>query len=592
MESFSDLSLIARSLGYSIVHSLWQITLIWFVFKTLAYGLHHHNRTVYALSLVAMLGSALWPGFTFVEDYAQRLEQSRVQAIERQLIATIEPGEPLIQPLAANDAPAHSWYWQAAGWLEAQSDTVGWVWIFCTALLWLRLFGGWWYARRLTRQANAPAAGDFREVCTAWAERLGIRRPVRLLESAGVSEPLTLGFWKPVILFPVGLATQLSPVQVEALLLHELAHIRRYDYLVNIFQLALEVCFFYHPLFWLMSREARSRREFCCDDVVLQHTSQPLLYAQTLTDLQLSFVHSKNHFTMNATGKSHFAERILRIAGITPSRSSRSNWLLLMLLPALALALAWRPATLAAEPGSTEKTVLVIAEPLKTATVAAPAPATNPQRQPAKTATDSLPRGTSIVAAAPLKMNVLYIGVDNPLRIAASGVPASELVVRLAGNGTIDGGSGNYTVRVTEPGEVQVRIFQKQGKREILLDEQRYRVNRIPDPTPKLGGKYTSRSLTLDALLGSPEVVAVLENFLFDAGCEVIGYDLTVVPVKGDPTVFNATGAAFPQKALTLLESLRQTGGSVFIDDIKVKCPGDATPRNIGGQAFKFAAAQ
>jgi beta-lactamase regulating signal transducer with metallopeptidase domain len=511
--------------------------------------------------------------------------QSQLHAVERQLVATLEPAGAVLQP-AADGVTASAWYVQLWTWLESQSDTMGWVWIFCTALLWMRLLGGWWYARRLTRRASIATEAKFREMCAAWAQRLGIERQVRLLESPGVTEPLTLGFWKPVILFPVGLLTQLTTAQVEALLLHELAHIRRHDYLVNLIQLALEVCFFYHPLFWLISREARSRREFCCDDVVLKHTSQPLLYAKTLTDLQLTFVHTKNQFAMNATGKSHFSERILRIAGITPRHTSRINWLPVLLLPLLALVVSWWPAQAAAHTeAATEKTSVVIAEPVRKAAVA-------PVPKPLPVAADSAPKGRPIVATSPLKMNVLYIGVDNPLRIAAAGIPASELVPKIGNGGTIDGGDGNYIVRVTEPGELAIRIYHKQGKRETLLDEQVYRVNRIPDPTPKLGGKYTSRTLTLDALLESPTVVAVLENFLFDAGCEVIGYELTIVPAKSDPTVFNVGGATFPQNALALLQSLRQTGGSVFIDDIKVKCPGDIAPRNAGGQAFKFAAAQ
>lgn len=586
MEAFSDLSLIARSLGYSIAHSLWQIALIWGVFKILTYGLQRHNRAVYGLSLVAMFVSALWSGATFADNYTLRLEQSRAQAIEQQLIAVLDNEVSATAALVATGAPAPDWPAQMQLWIESQSDTLGWLWIFCTALLWLRLFGGWWYARRLARRATVPAAASFRDLCADWARRLGIGRSVQLLESPGVTEPLTLGFWKPVILFPVGMVAQLSPAQVEALLLHELAHIQRYDYLVNLFQLALEVCFFYHPLFWLMSREARSRREFCCDDVVIRHTSQPLLYAKTLTDLQLSFVHTKNQFAMNATGKSHFSERILRIAGITPRHTSRVNWLPFLLLPLLALAVSWWPARAAAHAtAQPEKATLVIAEPARTAAVA-------PVPKPLAAVPDSAPKSRPVVVTSPLKMNVLYIGVDNPLRVAASGVAASELQARLVGSGSIDGDNGNYTVRVNEPGEIKIRIFHKQGKSETLLDEQLYRVHRIPDPTAKLGGKYSSRTLTLDALLETPEMVAVLENFLFDAGCEVIGYELTIVPAKGDPTSFNATGAAFPQNAIALLQTLRQTGGSVFIDDIKVKCPGDANPRNIGGQAFKFAAAQ
>lgn len=194
-----------------------------------------------------------------------------------------------------------------------------------------------------------------------------------------------------------------------------------------------------------------------------------------------------------------------------------------------------------------------------------------------------------VVAIAPLKMNVFYIGVDNPLRVAAAGIPAGELSPRLLGQGTLKGSNGDYTVNVVEPGEVIIQIFRKQGGKETLLGEEKYRVKRIPDPTPKLGGKYTSRSITRQTLLEMSGVEAVLENFLFDATCEILGYELTVLPSKGDPTSINVTGGQFPPRAIQLFDHLDSLGGAVFIDNVKVKCPGDAASRTVGGLAFKIA---
>ena len=85
-----------------------------------------------------------------------------------------------------------------------------------------------------------------------------------------------------------------------------------------------------------------------------------------------------------------------------------------------------------------------------------------------------------------------------------------------------------------------------------------------------------------------PGIEAVLENFLFDAVCEVTGYELTVLPKKGDPTTLNLSGGQFSPQALRLMSTLDSIGGAVFMDDIKVKCPGDAAARNVGGLAFKI----
>jgi hypothetical protein len=395
---------------------------------------------------------------------------------------------------------------------------------------------------------------------------------------------------------------QLSPAQVETLLLHELAHIRRHDYLVNLFQLALEACFFYHPLFWLFSREARARREYTCDDVVLRHTSDPILYAQTLTNLHISFVHNSNHFAMNATGKSNFTERILRIAGITPKRATRPNWLIIMLLPIFFGITSWWSE---AEATPSEQVEAVFIEAASTAD-SLPQPKAKKTdgaaRQPRATATPRASEGATAPPATPsptpsrrfdgvameaVRMNVFYIGVDNPLRVAVADVPTSELKVELLGAGRITGEHGNYNVVVTQPGEVTVRAMRiKDGQPEFVID-QKYRVKRIPDPAPRMDWKYRSSTLTAEIMQQTKGLNAILENFDFDAYCEIVGFAATYLPAQGDPTARDNTGATWNN---ALLESIKQakSGDAFFFDDIKVLCPGDSNPRNIGGLAFKI----
>lgn len=579
-------SVIAQALGLAVVYSLWQIALIWLIFKALTWRLQHRNDAIYLLALAAMFASLLWSVATFAGEYQRLAAEAEVVFFEKSLLpeTAIETNEIEFLPSKPTE---QSLFLTAQNWLEHNAAPVGWAWLLCASLLWLRLLGGWWLTQHLKKRGVSQPGEAFENLCTDLAKKLKIRQKIVLFESSGIGEPLTIGFWRPVILFPIGMLTQLSPAQVEALLLHELAHIRRYDYFVNLFQLALEVCFFYHPMFWLLSREARTRREFCCDDVVLCHTSNPILYAKTLTDLQLSFVHTQNHFAMNATGKNQFAERILRIAGITPKRSFRSNWLILPFLPLLLGLSSWWPA--AQTPLAMPEAVSInLTEPVKIAAK------TTGQVEPVVQTpdvqinlNDTVAPGY-VVAAAPLKMNVFYIGVDNPLRVAVTGIPANELSLRLVGAGALRGNNGDYVVTVSQPGEVTIQIFRKQGAKETLLGEEKYRVKRIPDPAPKLGGKYSSQTISLKTLVAMPNVEVVLENFLFDATCEVLGYELTIVPAKKDPTVLSVQGSRFPQRAFEMFDMLDSLGGAVFIDDIKIKCPGDAASRNVGGLAFKI----
>lgn len=573
----------------TIAHSLWQIALIWLVFKALEACLRRRHQAVYLLSLLSMLGATLWSGFTFATEWA-RLKPAEDVFFATPEAVNLAPDSPL-----SFESGAGLSLWESAQrWLEAHSAPIGWAWLAIAGVLWLRLLGGWYLAQQLRRRDVSPMAEALQQQCTNWAKRLNISAKVQMLESAHISEPLTLGFWKPVVLFPVGLALQLSPAQVETLLLHELAHIRRHDYLINLFQLGLEVCFFYHPLFWMLSREARSRREFCCDAVVMQHTSDPILYAKTLTDLQLSFLQPSTQFVMNATGKSRFSERILHIVGISPKRSARPNFLIVMLLP-LAIGLSsWWPSAPGSEPQENTMDlpnipVLDTTPPRHAAMDKQVVRAQTPAPPAAKIADSPVPKADAPpvprenVALEVVKMNVFYVGVDNPIRIAAGGIPPAELTAELIGDGKISGSNGNFIVQVRQPGEVKIRIMHKNE----LVAEQTYRVKRIPDPTPKMDGKYRSGPISVETMLQAKGILSVLENFDFDAVCEVVSYEVTYLPKEQEPISWSNTGGQMNKWVLDAAKNAKP-GDAFFFDDIKVTCPGDAAPRNVGGAVFKI----
>jgi len=594
----ASLSILSQAFGWAVLHSIWQIALIWVLFKALSWVFQGKNQLIYLLSLVSMLVAALWFSSTFAGQYATLVDLAENTAMVESLSTE--------GVLNANDrslemaAVAEPSLLENIGiWLESHAAQVGWAWGFCVLLLWLRLLGGWWMVQRLCSKDVVAPATRMLEHCQLLAKKLKINAFVRLLESPHVSEPLTLGFWKPIILFPTGMLLSLSPAQVEALLLHELAHIRRYDYLTNLFQLALETCFFYHPLFWLISRDARVRREFCCDDVVLYHTSDPILYAKTLTDLQISFLHPTTQFTMNATGKSRFTERILRIAGISPKRESRPNLLIVMLLPALIALGSWWPTqagNITPENSAIDDRIAVSDSlPPKKAIKPAPGEARPKQEGMAAKPADKvfsdhpvLENTTPKVAMEVVKMNVFYIGVDNPLRVAVDGVPSNELILRIDGGGAITGADGNYNVVVTKPGDATISVFRKVGDQELLISTQKYRVKRIPDPAPRLGGKLRGGIITKEQLLSSKGLVALLENFDFDAVCAVVGYEITVMAKEEDPITYTIIGSSFNSYVIGWIEKHSGDGDGIFFDNIKIKCPGDAAARDIGGIAFKL----
>lgn len=186
------------------------------------------------------------------------------------------------------------------------------VWLFGAAVCWVRLAGGWVVAARMRSVLVRRASPEWQEILRKLGTRIGLARPVRLLVSALVQVPTVVGWLRPVVLVPVGALSGLPPEHLEALLLHELAHIRRHDYLVNILQNVAEALF-YHPAVWWVSGHIRAERELCCDDVAVSVSGDALTYARALAQLES---HRPAHpsAAVAANGGS-LSERIARLLG-------------------------------------------------------------------------------------------------------------------------------------------------------------------------------------------------------------------------------------------------------------------------------------
>src|SRR6266705_2700598 len=170
--------------------------------------------------------------------------------------------------------------------LEPALPWVVLVWFGGVVALSLRLASGWLVTRQLGRVGTSSVPAACREAVARLAARLRIRRPLRVLESAVVQVPAVIGWLRPVILLPASALTGLTPLQLDALLAHELAHVRRYDYLVNLIQSVIETLLFYHPAVWWASQQVREEREHCCDDLAVVVCGDAHLYATALLGME------------------------------------------------------------------------------------------------------------------------------------------------------------------------------------------------------------------------------------------------------------------------------------------------------------------
>ena len=194
------------------------------------------------------------------------------------------------------------------------------AWLAGAIIFWMRLLGGWLAATRLKSTLTHPAPPAWQRTLDGLRMRVRVSAPVRLLVSALVQVPTVVGWLRPVVLMPVGALAGLPAEHVEALLAHELAHIRRHDYLVNILQNVIESLLFYHPAVWWISGHIREERELCCDDAAVEISGDAFSYACALADLAAA---RSAHFNpaLAANGGS-LTERISRLLN-QPTRAPR-----------------------------------------------------------------------------------------------------------------------------------------------------------------------------------------------------------------------------------------------------------------------------
>jgi hypothetical protein len=308
-----------EALGWTLIHFCWQaaaIALLYGAADALLGKARSHIRYAAALAtLLAMLAAA---AATLVYEETRGAEQTlaaQYQAgrmarlvwtdltgsFDRQSWPTMRgsanavPAESSVEVLSDSSGAAQASS-HGAGWSRLRKEigaemrgVMPWldaIWLFGVLCLSARTVGGWWLLQRLRRTSLLRVPAAVRDSFAMLSLRLGVWWPVDLRISERISSPMAMGVVRSVILLPVSALTSLSPEQLEVVLAHELAHIRRADYLWNMLQTLIETLFFFHPAVWWVSRNLRRQRELCCDDAALECCADPLTYATALLRLE------------------------------------------------------------------------------------------------------------------------------------------------------------------------------------------------------------------------------------------------------------------------------------------------------------------
>jgi beta-lactamase regulating signal transducer with metallopeptidase domain len=330
-------------IGWTLVHFLWQGLLIAGLVAILLGCLRRASSTTRyllacgGLTLMALAPMVTASWLTMAMQEARELQTAN--AIDHSFAINLSQGEipripfasvtddlVLNKPAIASPQDADSKTPDAAGiaWRERLRNSFPYfvvMWSLGVLLLSLRLLGGLWRVQQWRRRGIAIKTAELKEMTTRLAAVMGLNRKFELLESAQAVVPAVIGWLKPVVIVPTSLISGLSPAELESLLAHELAHIRRHDYLVNLLQTVIETVLFYHPAVWWLSRVVRYERENCCDDLAVAACGNRMVFVQALTKLE-ELRCDDPRLALSAQGGSLLA-RVQRL--LAPSAANRAE---------------------------------------------------------------------------------------------------------------------------------------------------------------------------------------------------------------------------------------------------------------------------
>lgn len=323
-----------RALGYSIANSLWQIALLWLAYVIISAVLKPSASRKYILAASLQSIGFVWFVFTLQFYYSQysRFLSIESSGLDSNTIATLVPQGQGVRSVIIE--------WMIRG--EQLLPYLSVAYLFLMIVLCVRWVIGYRYTTMIRKQGLLKIPVDWRLFVKHTAQQLGINREISIYLSEKIGSPLTIGFIKPLILVPVASINHLTVAQLEAVILHEIAHIKRFDYLVNILLSVAEISLFFNPFTQLLSRQIKKERENSCDDWVLQFQYSAETYAEAL--LRIAQLQATPALVMAANGsnENELLSRVKRMIGVQDQGFNyRKQLLSFLLVTGVLSSVAW-----------------------------------------------------------------------------------------------------------------------------------------------------------------------------------------------------------------------------------------------------------
>jgi beta-lactamase regulating signal transducer with metallopeptidase domain/outer membrane protein assembly factor BamB len=346
---------VVECLGWALVHSLWQFALVTLLASLAVRAMQQTSSKLrYGVLVTAMVVSVAAPMATWLlvsrdipssspvaidaEPHLKDATDRRTDVLRLASAALLASDEQRQSPAPESAAsetqpvvlPQTTAILEAeSSWSERTTSAVrpwlAWIvagWSLGVVVCSARPLLGWWTLRRLKRVGVSPVPDQVLAALDRVSERLGLRGAVQLLQSTLAQVPIVVGYFRPVILLPVSLVTSIPASQLEAILAHELAHVQRHDFVVNLLQTLVETLFFYHPAVWWLSRQIRMEREHCCDDLVVKLLDNRVEYGRALVAIEQQ--RGKNSVLALGATDGSLLSRVRRIVGPNSEHTATS----------------------------------------------------------------------------------------------------------------------------------------------------------------------------------------------------------------------------------------------------------------------------
>lgn len=282
---------IINAIGWALFHSIWQFLLI-AVFLSIMLSIlsrfsSHFRYFVASMGYVFFLSLAI---ITFIRNYEKTPEQtvttiqsSNIKPIQNTIHTTIKQEAEEVEPTTSK---LETWINKLTSFSKKRFPLLVHIWLLGIVILSLRFLGNLAYVHRLKNYRTIPVENYWLRAMERLKTTMAVKSTVKLAKSSLTRSPMVVGYLKPVILLPMSAVSGISVHEMECIIAHELAHIKRNDYLMGLLQKLVGILFFYHPAIWWISVITKAERENCCDDLAVAATGDSVSFVKAIAKME------------------------------------------------------------------------------------------------------------------------------------------------------------------------------------------------------------------------------------------------------------------------------------------------------------------